>query len=131
MENREAKPIQNDMEKFQTSLGALVVSLVKLALHIAFGCATILITAWVVTELWGWFIQWNVPWSLPSVETLPFSTAVGLVLIINLLTRKIPTRKDIQEKSTLPFEDIAVGTAMRVLTPLTYWVFGGILHSIL
>lgn len=106
---------------------------------VAFVAVGALIDGWVLSILWGWFM---VPvFHLPSLAIAP---AIGIALMIGLLTREVP-RPFIEEKTPQPviektsrtnieqmergfWEKLATNVVMPWLAPFITLFLGWVVH---
>jgi hypothetical protein len=78
--------------------------------------ATITFNGWVLSILWGWFI---VPLGGP-VLTIPF--AIGVAVIVHLLTYQYDTAKDERDTATKVGHAVGVTLLSPLLALLIGWV---------
>ena len=89
--------------------------LIALFIALAFVAGLIVMRAWVLTILWGWFI---VPFGLPA---LGIAWAIGIAATISIFTAK-PVKSEEGDNSSLAF---------AIVQPLMALLIGFVAHSFL
>lgn len=80
--------------------------------------AAIMLRAWVLTVLWGWFA---VPYGAPAIG---IATAIGISLIVSMFTHNISKEKSIKIKTMNDFTAEVMGRAFGnpLATLLIGWI---------
>lgn len=80
--------------------------------------AAIVLRAWVLTMLWGWFV---VPYGAPAIG---IATAIGISLIIGMFTHNISKEKTVKIKTMSDFTSEVMGRAFG--NPIVVLILGWI-----
>ena len=86
--------------------------------------AAILVRAWVLTELWGWFI-------VPTfgVAAINMPVALGISLTVALFTQHLQHDKTEENPPTTVAGILGHILGKAIFAPLITWVFGWIIQS--
>ena len=80
----------------------------------------VLLNAWVLTNLWVWFI---VPFGIPAIG---LAEAAGITLLVFFLAKDLTTSKKSKEATT---KDIANSLIMLFVKPITVLGLGWVIQS--
>ena len=100
----------NEVERMLKAIGALVVAMV-LTIYSS------LLTGWVLSIIWGWFIV-----KIFGLPILSIPSAIGVAIVVSCVTHQVSTKEDDREIGEILGKRFLYSTLRPLITLALAWV---------